>query len=806
MKKIASFLHRLLSWPVRVLIKTNPIAINVSQEINVDIEKPIVYLIENHSFSDKVAMQQACEQLQLPLPQNDSLVPSVGSPSVMFLQNPDSFFSKASVKSETYSQFQTLINAHKNDKELDIQLIPVSLCWGRTPDSSPSTWVGLFADRASPNWLRKFMIVLLLGRDNFVSFSPALSLRFMTDKYNDDQKLVQKLVRVAGVHFFRRRQAMTGPNHIDKQQLVTALLATDSVKQALKNEQTTKSLSSEEAKQLAKSYIKEIAADYNDSLIRLSDRILKKVWNKIYNGIKVHHADGVRELANAGHEIIYVPCHRSHMDYVLLTYVIYHQGLVTPHIAAGINLNFWPVGGFFRRAGAFFLRRSFGGNKVYTAVFKEYLDHLFSQGVPVKFYPEGGRSRTGRLLPAKTGMLAMTVQSALRNKQRPISLIPVYIGYEHVMEVGSYLKELKGKSKKKESLWQTFAALKKLKNYGYGFLNFGQPISLTPYLNKYRNENDETSADKRPAWVNEAVSNLAIDVMQGINQAAALNNMTLCSVCILASKQKALPEGDLKHTINDYLRLFKSAPYSHLLTLPEDDADNILEKAIALKKFTISEDSFGRIIGFDEQTAIAHTYYRNNVIHLFALPALIAAAVIKSNGIEKSSLMKIIEQIYPLMKSELFIHFSLEEALRYADTLVTTMKEQGVLIQSGRKIKAPDDKQYLSLSLLNNLIQDTLQRYSIVLSILEKSGTIARGQLEKESVMVAERLSALHGIKAPEFYDKHVLKGFINALRTTHILNDTEQGLEHSGESHALHQTLISLTDADIAQSLLSIS
>ena len=85
------------------------------------------------------------------------------------------------------------------------------------------------------------------------------------------------------------------------------------------------------------------------------------------------------------------------------------------------------------------------------------------------------------------------------------------------------------------------------------------------------------------------------------------------------------------------------------ITVDEDDPDTILEKAIALKKFVISEDNFGRIIGFDEQTAIAHTYYRNNVIHLFALPALIASAVIKSNGIEKSSLMKIIEQIYPLM-------------------------------------------------------------------------------------------------------------------------------------------------------------
>ena len=128
----------------------------------------------------------------------------------------------------------------------------------------------------------------------------------------------------------------------------------------------------EQAKERAQSYVTEIAADYREGLIRFGDRLLTRIWNKIYNGISVGHAERIRELAANGHEIVYVPCHRSHMDYLLLTYVIYHEGMVTPHIAAGINLNFWPVGKVFRRGGAFFLRRSFAGNKLYTAVFREY--------------------------------------------------------------------------------------------------------------------------------------------------------------------------------------------------------------------------------------------------------------------------------------------------------------------------------------------------------------------------------------------------------------------------------------------------
>ncbi len=86
----------------------------------------------------------------------------------------------------------------------------------------------------------------------------------------------------------------------------------------------------------------------------------------------MHNAERVRQLAHDGHEIVYVPCHRSHMDYLLLSYVLYHQGLVPPHIAAGINLNFWPAGPIFRRLGAFFIRRTFKGNKLYSTVFREY--------------------------------------------------------------------------------------------------------------------------------------------------------------------------------------------------------------------------------------------------------------------------------------------------------------------------------------------------------------------------------------------------------------------------------------------------
>ena len=268
----------------------------------------------------------------------------------------------------------------------------------------------------------------------------------MSNQHGSDKSIAHKLVRVASTHFQRKRQSMTGPTLLERQELNNSVLGSDAVRRAMAEESRSKKITHDASKDRAQSYVTEIAADYREGLIRFGDRLLTRIWNKIYNGISVGHSERIRELAANGHEIVYVPCHRSHMDYLLLTYVIYHEGMVTPHIAAGINLNFWPVGKIFRRGGAFFLRRSFAGNKLYTAVFREYLELLFNKGYSVKYYPEGGRSRTGRLIPPKTGMLAMTIQAMLKGVNRPVSLVPVYIGYENVMEVKSYLNELKAVS------------------------------------------------------------------------------------------------------------------------------------------------------------------------------------------------------------------------------------------------------------------------------------------------------------------------------------------------------------------------
>ena len=795
-------------YPVKWLVKPHTIPSNVESELGIDRAKPIIYLLPSNSVTDQLALRMATLRMDLPSPTEQISLGGHHYPTCLFLRKTQRVIMRGEMKTDIEAVFTDLFHLHRDNPQLDVQVVPVFISWGRAPGKGTPGLSDLIADVAAPSWLRKLFIVMFLGRDNFISFSKAVSSNAMSTQHGSDELIAHKLVRLASTHFQRKRQSLTGPTLLERQELHNAVLGSTAVKRAISEQGSSKKSSPDKARQDALKYINEIAADYREGLVRFGDRLLTRIWNKIYNGIGVAHSDRIRELARNGHEIIYVPCHRSHMDYLLLTYVIYHEGMVTPHIAAGINLNFWPVGKIFRRGGAFFLRRSFAGNKLYTAVFREYLELLFNKGYSVKYYPEGGRSRTGRLIPPKTGMLAMTMQALVKGVNRPVSIVPVYIGYENVMEVKSYLNELKGSSKKKESTWQVFSAIRKLKNYGYGYVNFGEPIQLNQYLEKQIpqwREKLPKDPDKKPAWLTPMVNDLANEVMLRINRAAAINGMALSALCLLSSKNNTMSENELCHALDNFLTLLRQAPFSADFTIPEDTPDQMLAHVLKLNRFAVTNDGYGKLIQPQKDSAVYLTYYRNNILHLFALPGIAMAAVFGHKACRRDYVLRLVAALYPLLQRELFIHLTQDEALAYTDRLISQMLEQGLLRQQGECILPPEpnDKTFHSAWLLSRCMQETFQRYAVVLTIIEKERVISRGQLERTSRKVAERLSTLYGMSSPEFYDKNVLSSFITALRENHWLDSTADGsLKYSEESAALRKDVTALVWPEIVQHL----
>ena len=799
-------------WPVKILVKSKSTPHNVESELGIDRNKPIIYLLYSDSITDQLALSFSCKRLGLPNPTGKSEFFSEVLPTCLFLKRTQPVFKKTTKQTETIEIFTQLFNIHRSNSTIDLQVIPVFVSWGRAPNKNASGWADLIADRAAPSWLRKFFIVLFLGRDNFVNFSKAVSTREMATQHGSDKIIAQKLVRVANTHFHRKRQAITGPTLLERQQLNNAVLGSSSVKEAIIDESRSKRISQQQAKLSAQKYIDEIAGDYREGLIRIGERVLTRVWNKIYNGISVGHSNRIRELAQNGHEIIYVPCHRSHMDYLLLTYVIYHEGLVTPHIAAGINLNFWPVGKIFRRAGAFFLRRSFAGNKLYTAVFREYLDLLFNKGYSVKYYLEGGRSRTGRLLPPKTGMLAMTLQAMVKGVHRPVSIVPVYIGYEHVMEVNSYVKEMTGGKKEKESPMQILAAVRKLKNYGHSYVNFGEPIQLNQFLDENTpdwRESQQEGIDKKPSWLTPTVNELANSIMLRINNTAAVNGMALVSLCLLSSNTQIMSEKELVSAMDAYLAMLRETPFSADATLGNQSAQELLNNTLKLSRLNVQEDNLGRLISPMPKEAVALTYYRNNILHLFAMPGLIMTIIFAYRGLERGKLLELVDSLYPFLQRELFIHFNPEQAHQYFDNLIAQLKRQGLITQRGRKLSPPEPEaeQFHAAWLLSRAMQETVQRYAVVLRVLELEKSLSRGQLEKASKKIAERLSSLFGMNSPEFYDKNVFTALVSTLREQRLIETTEDGtLRHSENSIALQLKINDLVWPEITQHLAQLS
>jgi glycerol-3-phosphate O-acyltransferase len=735
--------------------------------------RPLCYVLEQRSATDLAVLQQACAQLHIPRPGRPL---GGGTPelrSYLWLTQSRGLFGQR-LDRRPPRQLAQMIAALREDPQIDFDLVPAAVYWGRAPQKEAS-WLRLLLseDFGVTSRARKFMQVLFNGRNTLLELDEPLSLRALLGEEFGGALRGRRVARTLRALYARRRAARIGPDLSHRRTIVNRVLRTRAVRAAVAQEMRERHLPRHKALQRARAYAWEIAANYSHAFVRFMEHALGWLWNRLYDGVVFGHAETLAAVAE-GNEIIYVPCHRSHMDYLLLGYAIYVHGYAVPHTAAGVNLNLPIVGRFLRKGGAFFIRRSFAGNRLYTVVFMKYLAAIMSRGHAIEYFIEGGRSRTGRLLQPKTGMLLMTVRSFLADPSRPVVFVPVYFGYERLVEGATYVGELSGRPKEKESVRGLLGSWRVLRErFGKVHVNLGEPIALADILDRHerhwrtRRFEDET----RAPWLAAAVDELAERIMRNINSAAAVTPINLLALALLATPRQALPEADLVRQLELYRSLLTSFPYSNRVTVTALSGIEMLAYGQALRLIEREPHHPGDIVRMTPENAVLATYFRNNVLHLLALPSLIACVFASNARVSTPDIQRLAWRVYPYIGAELFLHWSETELPAVVEAALGCLAMHGLIEPDpevgGWQRPPAASAQAMQLSLLAQATLQTIERYYMVVAqlVLAGSGTVTQSALEERCQQTAQRMTLLYGLNFPEFFDRAMFANFIGLLR-----------------------------------------
>jgi glycerol-3-phosphate O-acyltransferase len=477
-----------------------------------------------------------------------------GRSALLFMKRPPSVLSRVGAshrgRSEGSDLLRVLIELQRETSG-EIMMVPETLVWTMRPERLGFSVVDtLFGSADFPGELRAAGQLLLNHKNSVIRAGEPVSLREMLaqEGSGDDASAARRVLYSLLRKVERERRAVLGPVQKPVDRVREEVLKSPKLQAVLRDlagpDDNARALLEDKARKM----LRELEATPDPGTLRGLETVAETLANQVYAGIDVDKEglERVREAARRG-SIVLLPSHKSHVDYLLLSLVLRKNGLMVPVIAAGDNLSFFPLGPVFRRAGAFFIRRSFRGDRLYTAVVDAYVRRLMRDGFAIEFFLEGGRSRTGKLLPPKVGLLNMVVDAALSLEGRTISFVPVSIGYERMMEEGAYARELSGETKKREdaaALLKVGAVLRE--KYGRCNVQFGQVLELGALR---ADVGGAPGAPLPPAKRRALVNRLAHQVMSEINRVTSVTPGSLVAITLLCHGRRGLPHAEMvEHT------------------------------------------------------------------------------------------------------------------------------------------------------------------------------------------------------------------------------------------------------------------
>jgi glycerol-3-phosphate O-acyltransferase len=635
--------------------------------------------------------------------------------------------------------FPALVSlARRGDRP--IFLVPELLVWDRVRERlAPRLIDRVFGSPDIPGFLHSVIAFLRnYRRAQFRLGEPMDLRRFIEENPGASDGVLARKVRGAlHHHLARETRAVFGPPRKPARRVLEETMRDRGFRRTLEEYAALSQRKPESVKREARRNLESIAARPNPTVIGLSAPILEWVFNRIYDGIDVDEAGLERAMrAAARAPVVLCPSHKSHVDYLVMSWVLWNRGYTPPLVAAGANLSFWPLGWFLRRGGAFFLRRSFKDDRVYTASFKAWIKKLVHDGVLQEFFPEGGRSRTGKLLPARLGMFTWEVDAVLEGARRDLAFVPVAIDYEKVVESSSYSKELAGGEKKPEDLRSLLSAPRVLSaHYGRIHVSFDEPLSLAQFA-QGRGLSLQVGVEDRKGLVRA----LGHRVMWGICRVSTLTPQALVSAGLLAWRGRGISATELRERI-ELLRHLAAADGTRVSstlegapsdpTVPGPIADAIrsfIEDRLVTHEVVRGESIY---LPIDERRSQL-SFSKNAAMNWIAPRSLIATAVLAHGGRGDAAAIR----ADALFLSRLF---KLEFIYRVGATFETIFEEtveglegHRLLSRSEEAIAVPSARQARAgLEFLADLLRDYLESYLIAATTVQE--TAAQGSVDRKA-------------------------------------------------------------------------
>lgn len=519
------------------------------------------------------------------------------------------------------------------NSEEEVSLVPVAVLRGRGMRRKESRLATLvYSVQEVPDEIRRLVSLLWNLRGTSISMGGEVPLREISRLYQreGEERVVRRLTRALQIFLYREERVVWGPQLFPKRQVRQRALQDEEVRRVIRTLAAKGGQAESQLWRQAERYFDEMAANFHGIYFSFLEFVFNRIWPRLFQGFEYSGLDKVL-AAMKQHPVVLVPCHRSHFDYVILSYLFHLNFMSPPHIAAGINLSFWPLGPLFRGAGAYFIRRSFDDNELYKAVFRSYMKFLIREGYTQEFFIEGGRSRTGKILTPKLGMLSAIVDAFAQGVRRDLYLVPVSIHYGRVVEEEAYQRELGGAEKEPESLVSLVRARRVLsRRHGTVYITFADPISLNDALGDrkeaFREHADRDTQERKRRFVQK----LGFRLLREVNDAAVAGATSVSATVLLGLQHRACRLDDFVTRARALVGYLRTRGVRFTASLERNDEGEFRENLAFLEGGGLIQrlaSEARSVIYVPDEKRLALDFSKNNTLHFFLLPALLVDAL-----------------------------------------------------------------------------------------------------------------------------------------------------------------------------------